>query len=374
MAATSNNIIESFNWPSVGSYNQLFKATAPSGFLDFKGRTYATLTPTTNNGEINIVTNFSWTKSKFREEVPRIKLKELKLTGIQQLKYYLYTLLTTAKATTPLYDVHDPYESLYSTEPTNFTYILPHYAETTASHSSSWTEKVPNDADYIGTAANVMGGLGALASIIPGTGQILSKLPTSIRAAFTAIGASGKKTPGLIKKIPDVAAKAAGAVTGSPYAGFEQPMYYSGATRREIEIAFPLFNIDSIEEIRRNIDFIRLFQYQNLPSRQTITNYSPPVIYKTEFAQGHSNFVGQTFFYVKSFTATNLGAVRSIDIKNGGPGVPVPEAFQIKIILAELFGTSQNIYSSAMSNTGTSLVNSINLAQNATSNSTNLPA
>ena len=373
MAKTSNNIIKSFNWPSVGSYNQLFKATAPSGFLDFKGRTYATLTPTTNNGEIDIVTNFSWTKSKFREEVPRIKLKELKLTGIQQLKYYLYTLKTAAKATT-LYDVHDPYESLYSTEPTNFTYILPHYAETTTSHSNSWTEKVPNDADYIGTAASVMGGLGAVASMVPGAGQILSKLPAPIRAALTATSASGRKIPGLIKKIPDVAAKAAGAVTGSPYAGFEQPMYFSGATRREIEIAFPLFNIDSIEEIRRNIDFIRLFQYQNLLSRQTITNYSPPVIYKTEFAQGHSNFVGQTFFYVKSFTATNLGAIRSIDIKNGGARVPVPEAFQIKITLAELFGTSQNIYSSAMSNTGTSLVNSIKLAQNATSTGTNLSA
>lgn len=346
-----------------GGYTAPFQANiAPSG-------TSYDLTPAGTGSPINIVDNFHWTNSQYREEVPRIQLKELKLSGIQQINYYFNNALRPINSTigTNINNagtVGDPYSGLYDTKPTGFTYIFPFYNQSAANSVTNWSEKVPRDADYLSAVSDTFSVASPLlkAAAAAAATSMAGPLGTfGVLVADNLMGDVGKNvTESLLKGIkaaPNVAAKSYGIATRSPYAGLEQPMYFSGTSKNTYKISFPLFNTDSLTSIRRNLDFIRMFQFQNLLKRTSVVTYEPPVIYESELAGQHNSMIGHQYFYVSSFVVGNLGTLRSIDIQNGGKKVPIPEAYQIEISLTEMISPSQNIYSSVMSKDGKSVVN-----------------
>lgn len=355
----ADEIAKQLNWNSIDGYTQPYTASRSDTNTSF------ILKPTGDSYTFNIVKDFDWTKSKYRDEVPRLQLKELQITGLQQLNYYSNNALKVLKSFAPGNipgDMTDPYLGLYETTPTNFNYIFPYYDTSYAKSSHAWTEKVPTDADYLSAVGDgmtlVKGGLGGLSNLasslasnplvkIAGVG--LGNLVRMVDDINTA------KIKNTANKIVNVGVKAYGAGQGSPYAGIEQPMYYSGTTKNTYTITFPLFNTSSLQEIRRNLDFIRAFQFQNLINRTSVATYTPPVIYQS-VPNEHNSGIGLQYFYVDNFMAKNIGAIRSIDIKNGGIKVPVPEAYEITISLREMITSSRNLYSSVMSNNGSSIV------------------
>ena len=143
----------------------------------------------------------------------------------------------------------------------------------------------------------------------------------------------------------------------SPMFGYEQPQYYSGPTTSSFTVKFPLYNTDSVADIRRNFDFIKIFGYQNLFERRTFGTSLPPVMYECEFAPGHIGTVAaKPAVYVSRFDVKNVGAIRSIDIGIGNSTkVIIPEAYSVEIQFTELIANSRNIFSSFL--TGQSLVN-----------------
>lgn len=358
-AADAQKSAAAANWPSVGGYSQPFAAVAsPTGgpFYDLKA---------SGGGVVNIVKDFKWTKSNFRDEVPRLQLKEIKITGLQQLNYYMNMAAKVANsATSNLFgdnSLTDYLEGLYSKEDTGFSYVFPYYAQSSVTSSNSWSEKIPVDADYLSGMSNMASGAATAAAVLaPLFGPKGRAAAVGIKTAIKA-GSSAAK---IAKSAAQASVMAYGSAKGSPYAGIEQPMYFSGSTKKSYTISFPLFNTDSLVEIRRNYDFIRLFQYQNLLTRTSIATYTPPVIYKSEPADGHTSPIGMRFFYVSDFTVNNLGAIRSIDLKNGNSlKIAIPEAYQVNITISDMLANSRNLFSSTMSNNGESVVRTIQTAQ-----------
>jgi hypothetical protein len=356
------------NWGSVDGYSPIF--TAQPNTTGSIGASYD-LVPGSAGSHINVVTGFQWTRSKYREEVPRITLKELRVKGLQQLNYYYnLAMIGVNTLTGNTGDISDPYGALYDTEPTKFLYTLPFYNTTSTSSKQTWQEKVPPDADYVGA-------LSSAADIAkPLTTRLLSTAATVLggpvgRAAVIAsslMGSSKRRLSTTMSTAANIGVKAVGALMGSPYAGIEQPMYFAGTPKNSYVVSFPLFNTDSVAEIRKNYDFIKLFQYQNLMTRTSVATYLPPVIYKSMAHEGHNSSLGMRFFYVSDFTVNNLGALRSMNIGSSNM-IPVPEAYQVNITLTEMIANSRNLYASVMASSGQTTSERVNLAN--TGSSTN---
>ena len=297
------------------------------------------IAPASESGyEFNIVKDFKWTNSKFREEVPRIELVEYQITQNQQANYITKMMKGISKTTaiggigSAIYgffshnnDVNtlkDPYEGLYTAEETKFKYIFPFYSPTTVNTQVTWSSKMPPEGKSLPIAA--AGGI-AGAAIDSMTGS------TDTR-----------------KAIEQYAVNAAAAVENinAPFAGIEQPMWYTGTAKNKYNIKFPLFNTYSVEETLRNYDFIRIFNYQNLHLRTTFATYLPPVFYKCEQSSEYWNELGaKPAVYVSNFVVQNVGAIRAIDIGENHK-MSVPEAYIVEITLSEMITISRNIYAS----------------------------
>lgn len=315
IANYNSSIASAFNkadWSS-GSYQPLFSQPKTGFKLE-----------STGTGEIDIVNNFSWTLSKFRDEVPRIKLVEYQITRNQQL----YNIGRKGKSLTTNYnssDRVDPYAGIYKADPTSFSYIFPHYDKNLINTSNSWDSKVPSEG----------------VSLQKGLLDTLSNFVSTV-AKEVHINADFNRTDDALIKLRGVE----GPTEASPFAGIEQPLFYSGTTRNKYTIKFPLFNNTSIDDIKRNHDFIRLFTYQNLKDRTSPATYSPPVFYKVVNVPGYMGSMGpKPAVWVSNFNVQNIGAVRAIDIGIGNnTKVATPEAFLVTIELTELIADSKQIF------------------------------
>ena len=301
---------------SGGTYQPLFKTPTGSNG-NFK------LTPGAS-GDIDIVNNFSWTLSKFRDEVPRIKLVEFQITKNQQL----YNMRRKAALATSS-DKADPYAGLFAAEETKFSYIFPHYDKSLINNSNSWDSKVPPE------------GVSLQKGVIESANKFASDIirPYGFDVNLNNIDEAVIKARGM-----------KGPMEATPFAGIEQPLYYSGTSRNKYTIKFPLFNNVSIDDVKRNHDFVRLFAYQNLKDRTSITTYNPPVYYKVLNVPGYMGSMGpKPAVWVSNFNVQHVGAVRAIDIGIGGRRVATPEAFLITIELTELIADSKQIFLSYLS-------------------------
>lgn len=306
------------DWDDVDGYSQSFQLVANPDSASPK------IEPS-GSGHINIVEDFKWTYSKFRGEVPRILLIERQIQKNQQLGQYkrAFGVLNPQNADEAK---SDPYAGLYADAvPTGFTYTLPYYSSNTVNITQSWNAS-------INSSSNIYGGLAEKA------------LNTKIFGE-TTVGQIGGAARDLVAMSKN-----------SPMFGYEQPMYYSGPSTNTYNIKFPLFNTDTVGDIRRNLDFIKIFTFQNLFERRTFATSLPPVIYECEFAQGYiATMAHKPALYVSRFEAKNIGAIRAIYLGGQESNVLVPEAYMIDIQLSELVATSRNIFASFL--TGTAAVN-----------------
>ena len=141
----------------------------------------------------------------------------------------------------------------------------------------------------------------------------------------------------------------------------------------EIKIDFVLFNTiakdGKIDQWKKNLYFIALFNMRNLPFRLDYTTYLPPLLYDV-IIPGVKRL---PFCYVSSFTATPYGLTRNMQIENflgkiGGAdsskntkvNVPIPEAWGISITFKSMLARSANLMLAG----GADLPISINMSNN----------
>ena len=225
-------------------------------------------------------------------------------------------------------NIKDPYDGLYSADRTQFEYVFPFYSSNTISSSVTWSSKIPPAGESV-IVAGAKAGAGAL------IGNMLEK--------FTS-----KTTRETAEKLYNFGTNAAAGIEdiNAPFAGIEQPMWYTGTTKNSFIIKFPLFNTISMQDTLNNYDFVRVFAYQNLHLRTTFATYQPPVFYKCIQDGYWSELGSKPALYVSRYNVQNIGALRAIDVEGKGYRVTIPEAYMIEIILSEMITTSRNIYSS----------------------------
>jgi len=297
------------------------------------------LVPTNNNGSetsiINIVQDYSWTFSKFREEVPRIQLIEKQIKNNQHIRFLLNNAANLLNTT-----VKDPYEGLYAlAEPTGFQYIFPYISISSFKTSAQWSKQIPAHANLYGEAANAIGGK-LYDAIKKSSGSLGNMLPDKFN----------------LEKIQENVALASAFTKDDPYVGMESPAYFQGPTTQTYSITFPLFNTVSTESANQNYHFVKLFTYQNLFNRKSLTTYDPPVMYECLDVPGYAGVIGhKPAMYISKFDVKNIGAMHAIPLGGTGTRVSIPEAYMISMSLSELIATSRQIFSSVL--TGDSIVN-----------------
>lgn len=225
-----------------------------------------------------------------------------------------------------------PYNYLYATEMTGFRYVFPlitdqdFYALTNMwgtsneKHNSIFTQNYLTNLLHVGAdlMANTVG------SDIPNIMNVLSK------------NSSGANRSSV----------------------FEMARYFNFDTDNtdEIKLNFVLYNTvvknGKIDQWKRNLYFISLFNMRNLPFKLDYTTYLPPLLYDV-IIPGVKRL---PFTYVSEFTAAPLGLIRNMKIDNflakicgakGGTNenvsVPIPEAWSVSVTFKSMLGRSANL-------------------------------
>lgn len=286
------------------------------------GSGIAATTSNSQGGVVNVVKDFYWTYSKLnegRQEVPRIILNEKRLKSnalISQLKYsfgvskagvrqfinnlptnmsnplnsFLKKSITTVRESEAgqavtnyvnnlpfLQDNNEvyssnpyllPYQNLYITEPTGWTFIMPYF--------DNYNNAAAN------TFSNDIGGSTALSFLKQGV-----DLVTDIADTFSALN-----NPTQITFV-------------------ERAKFYNYPTEgEEFSFSFPLINTGSAtyEDVIRNWELLFLLLYNNKPSRKNVSVIDPPVIYQIEIPG--VKFL--PFCYISAITVEFQGSRREL--------------------------------------------------------------
>lgn len=139
---------------------------------------------------------------------------------------------------------------------------------------------------------------------------------------------------------------------------FEMAKYFNFDTQDtdEVTISFVLFNTivknGIVDQWKRNLYFISLFNLRNLPFKLDYTTYLPPLLYDI-IIPGVKRL---PFAYVSSFSAEPQGLIRNMKIENflsriagaatnenKNVSVPVPEAWTVSITFKSMLARSANL-------------------------------
>ena len=220
------------------------------------------------------------------------------------------SLLSSITGESSSSDVLSPYEGLYITEPTKFTYRMPYFEDAAA------------------VVANVFGsedkaltnnmGLGGLAS---GGAALAEKLANTMASSMYM------SEPGMY---------------------IEKPQFYSFAASGDtISFSFPLLNTGwaTFEDVQRNWQLIYMLVYQNRPNRKTRILIDPPCLYEVMIP----GVKYMPYAFVNSLNVQFVGSRRSyvINIPNSGGGSTkiqtiIPDAYMVTMQLKGLVGETQN--------------------------------
>lgn len=288
---------------------------------------------------INIVSNYTWTSSKFsklqEDRIPKILLTEYeqnmnsvfmsavyKMRGIKQdlatfnqkLDVLMEEYQKKLDASTeqdilsqfkPSFDIinsaikganadasqNGVYDGLYSARLTGNSYIFPFI-------SSFW-----------GSVTNFWSAVSSTSSLMKGLEQFTSEI-----SKIANIGSPGTAHSETVKQF--------------------QPASDGGT----YTIQFPLINTLGTDDLRKNMKFIQKFKFQNLQFRETINIVRPPCLYSVEIPGIRWSPVA----VVSDFTVSSVGNTRIVD------GNIVPELYSVTIKMKELITESQNIYMGAI--------------------------
>jgi hypothetical protein len=207
-------------------------------------------------------------------------------------------------------DVLTPYEGLYITEDTKFTYRMPYF------------ENAANAvANAFGNDDKVLTGSMGLGSMISGAAKLAEG------AAYALSTSMNIMEPGIY---------------------IEKPQFYQfGAAGDSITFSFPLINTgwSTFEDVQRNWQLIYLLIYQNRPNRKTRDLIDPPCIYEVMIP----GVKYMPYAFVSGLSVNFLGSRRSyyINAPTLGGGTTkiqtiIPDAYLVNITLKGLIAESQN--------------------------------
>jgi hypothetical protein len=316
---------------------------------------------------INVVKDYDWCLSQDRKDpdfidrIPAIELKAFSVTGNQQLTYLSKILgkssfegaiknAFTTRATNALNVMKetvnpgsgagvsgDPYTGLYDLKDENLTIRLPYFVETPLDASSSWSEKIVEDAKSLyGSAlelsADIAAKLGNQATVALG----LSGIPS----LFEDKGID-QLTKSIIKQQAGVKA---------PYSGTEQPMYFNGTDRSTVAVTFPLYNIFDGGSVRSNIDLINRMLYWSVKDRTSFFAYESPYVFSVRDTSEVSAFYSRPLMFINNITVKNLGVQRRVQLSEDSTWYTLPEAYQVTISLTEMITLSRNVLQASWDN------------------------
>lgn len=331
--------------------------------------------------DINVVTDFPWTKSpkSSRQDVPRLVLKEKRIktnSTISNFAYSVNTITDIAKSGGKI-------ASAFGNKLGNSENVI---TQTTGAAVGAAGEVVSKTATVIEDTGNAL--LNAVVDdyekfgdnsvLTPYNGlyrlektgfkYILPYMEDSYRDVQTSLGEENQENiiSSALGKANDIGAQAAGALFAlRPGVYIEEAKQFAMTqTGRTIKISFPLLNTGSYEEITRNWQLIYGLVYQNRPGRITKTLVDIPVMYEAHI----EGMLYMPYSYITSISVDFLGNRRTMNVdmpvigsSDGGAGetrkinTVIPDAFNVSITLQGLNDETRNfLYESISPGTVTS--------------------
>lgn len=213
-----------------------------------------------------------------------------------------------------------PYNGLYQTAPTGFTYVFPYFDDVKYNISNNFKD---NFSGFLGTGDT------SSFKYIPNVFKIGGDLLKNIAENFLSV------TPGAYNQ---------------PSTYIEVPQYFAAGDYESYTFKFNLLNTYEPGDVQKNFDILFLLAFQNLPFREDIVKVQPPKLY-TIFIPGQT-FVPYAF--IKSFKVNYLGNRRIVSLKKyalqGDTSPPVasdqrcivPDCYQVEITFSSLIKPSSN--------------------------------
>ena len=340
--------------------------------------------------DINVVTDFPWTKSpkSSRQDVPRLVLKEKRIktnSTISNFAYSVNTITDIAKSSGKIASAFGDKLGNSENVITQTTGAAVGAAGAVISKTATVIEDTGNallnavvdDYEKFGDNSVLTPYNGLYRLEKTGFKYILPYMDDAYRAVNTSLGDAQQENiaSSALGIASDIGAKAAGALFAlRPGVYIEEAKQFAMTQEgRSIDISFPLLNTGSYEEITRNWQLIYGLVYQNRPGRITKTLVDIPVMYEASI----EGMLYMPYSYITNIRVDFIGNRRTMNVdmpvigsSEGGAGetrkinTVIPDAFNVSITLQGLnYETRNFLYESISPGTVTSRMSDESFAQ-----------
>ena len=332
--------------------------------------------------DINVVTDFPWTKSpkSSRQDVPRLVLKEKRIktnSTISNFAYSVNTITDIAKSSGKIASafgdkIGSGSENIITKTAAGVAgaagAVISETATVIEDTSNALLNAVADDFESFGDNSVLTPYNGLYRLEKTGFKYILPYMDDAYRAVNTSLGDAQQENAASFAAgaASDMAAKGAGALFAlRPGVYIEEAKQFAMTQEgRSIDISFPLLNTGSYEEITRNWQLIYGLVYQNRPGRITKTLVDIPVMYEASI----EGMLYMPYSYITGISVDFLGNRRTMNVNmpvigssDGGAGetrkinTVIPDAFNVSITLQGLNDETRNfLYESISPGTVTS--------------------
>ena len=332
--------------------------------------------------DINVVTDFPWTKSpkSSRLDVPRLVLKEKRIKTNSTISNFAYSVNTITDIAKSAGKVTSAFGDKLGSGSANVITktaagvagaagaVISETATVIEDTSNALINAVADDFENFGDNSVLTPYNGLYRLEKTGFKYILPYMDDAYRAVDTSLGEAQQENiaSSAAGIASDIAAKGAGALFAlRPGVYIEEAKQFAMTqSGRSIEISFPLLNTGSYEEITRNWQLIYGLVYQNRPGRITKTLVDIPVMYEASI----EGMLYMPYSYITSIKVDFIGNRRTMNVdmpvigsSEGGSGetrkinTVIPDAFNVSITLQGLNDETRNfLYESISPGTVTS--------------------
>ena len=341
--------------------------------------------------DINVVTDFPWTKSpkSSRQDVPRLILKEKRIktnSTISNFAYSVNTITDIAKSSGKIASafgdkIGSGSENIITKTAAGVAgaagAVISETATVIEDTSNALLNAVADDFESFGDNSVLTPYNGLYRLEKTGFKYILPYMDDAYRAVNTNLGDAQQENAASFAAgaASDMAAKGAGALFAlRPGVYIEEAKQFAMTQEgRSIDISFPLLNTGSYEEITRNWQLIYGLVYQNRPGRITKTLVDIPVMYEASI----EGMLYMPYSYITNIRVDFIGNRRTMNVdmpvigsSEGGAGetrkinTVIPDAFNVSITLQGLNDETRNfLYESISPGTVTSRMSDESFAQ-----------
>lgn len=319
--------------------------------------------------DINVVTDFPWTKSpkSSRNDVPRLILKEKRIKTNSTISNFAYSVNTITDIGKTAGVITKSFGSKLSDGSDNVIVKAAGGATKAAGALISETASVIETASntVINAIADDYENFGDNSVLTPYNGlyrlektgfkYILPYMDDNYREFATSLGEAQQENilSSVLNKANDIGGQAAGALFAlRPGVYIEEAKQFAMTQDgREITFSFPLLNTGTYEEINRNWQLIYGLVYQNRPGRITKTLVDIPVMYEA-YIEG---MLYMPYSYITGMKVEFLGNRRTMSVvlptisSDDGQtetgktiNTVIPDAFNITITIRGLNDETRN--------------------------------